>query len=64
MKQEEEGMVTLKDILDLTDVPTYRLTITMSKLFHDFEMYLSQHYGVERFPLDCVVQTTLASTLG
>ena len=40
MEHEEEGKVTLKDILDLTDVPTYRSTITMLKHFCDLEMYL------------------------
>jgi hypothetical protein len=31
----------------------------MSKHFWDFETYLSQHYGVEGFPLDWVVRQTL-----
>ena len=37
MEHKEEGKVTLKDIPDLTNVPTYRSTITMSKHFCDFE---------------------------
>lgn len=61
MERKEEGKVTLKDIPDLTDVPTYRSTITISKHFNDFETYLSQRYGVEGFPLDYVVRTILAS---
>ena len=31
----------------------------MSKHFRDFETYLSQHYGVEGFPLDWVVRSRL-----
>ena len=31
----------------------------MSKHFRDFETYLSQHYGVEGFPLDWVVRPNL-----
>ena len=60
MEREEEGKVTLKAIPDLSDVPTYRSTVTMSKHFRDFETYLSQHYGVEGFPLDYVVRSSLA----
>ncbi len=36
----------------------------MSKHIHDFESYLSAHYGVEDFPLDYVVQTNLAQLPG
>ena len=50
MEHKEEGKVTLQDIPDLTDVPTYRSTITMSKHFRDFKTYLLQCYGVEGFP--------------
>lgn len=45
-ERKKEGKVSLKDIPDLTDVPTYRSMITMLKHFRDFETYLSQHYGV------------------
>lgn len=31
----------------------------MSKHFRDFETYLSQHYGVEGFPLDWVVRPSI-----
>ncbi len=61
MEREEEGMVTINMISDLTDIPWWKdhgLT-SMSKHFRDFETYLSQHYGVEGFPLDRVVQTNL-----
>ena len=61
MEREEEGKVTLKSIPDLTDVPVYRSSVTMSKHFRDFETYLSQRYGVEGFPLDYVVRPTLAA---
>ena len=54
-ERKEECKVTLKDIPDLTNVLTYQSTITMSKHFHDFETYLSQHYAVEGFPLDYAV---------
>ena len=61
IEQKKEGKVSLKDILDLTDVPIYRSTITMLKHFRDFETYLSQRYGVEIFPLDYIAWTTLVS---
>ena len=50
MECEEEHKVTLKDIPDLTNVPTYQSTITMSKHLRDFKTHISQHYGVEGFP--------------
>jgi hypothetical protein len=57
MEREEEGRVTVKMIPDLTDIPKWkdRGHTSMSKHFQDFETYLSQHYGVEGLPLDCVV---------
>jgi len=57
MEREEEGKVTVKIIPDLTDVPKWkdRGSMSMSKHFRDFETYLSQHYGVEGFPLYWVV---------
>ncbi len=48
-------------IPDLTDVPKWKdhgLT-SMSKHFRDFETCLSQRYGVEGFPLDWVICTSL-----
>lgn len=61
MECEEEGKVTIKMIPDLTDIPTCkdRGLASMLKHLRDFETYLSQHYGVEGFPLDWVVQTNL-----
>ena len=61
MEREEEGKVTIKMIPDLTDVPKWkdRGSTSMSKHFRDFETYLSQHYGVEGFPLDWVVRSKL-----
>ena len=38
---EEEGKLTLKTIPMLTDISVYRLTVTMSKHFCDFEAFLS-----------------------
>jgi hypothetical protein len=61
MEHEEEGKVIIKMIPDLTDIPKWKdcgLT-SMSKHFRDFKTYLSQHYGVEGFPLDWVVRTNL-----
>ena len=57
MECEEEGKVTIKMIPDLTDVPKWKDhgSTSMSKNFRDFKTYLSQHYGVEGFPLDWVV---------
>ena len=57
MECEEEGRVTVTMIPDLTDIPKWkdRGHTSMSKHFRDFETYLSQHYGVENFPLDWVV---------
>ena len=61
MEREEEGKVTIKMIPDLTDIPKWkdRGSTSMSKHFRDFETYLSQHYGVEGFPLDWVVRPNL-----
>jgi len=61
MEREEEGKVTIKMIPDLTDVPKWKdhCSTSMSKHFRDFETYLSQHYGVEGFPLDWVVRPNL-----
>ena len=61
MERENEGRVTVKMIPDLTDVPKWkdRGSTSMSKHFRDFETYLSQHYGVEGFPLDWVVRSQL-----
>jgi hypothetical protein len=61
MEREEEGKVTIKMIPDLTDIPKWKdhSSMSMSKHFRDFGTYLSQHYGVEGFPLDWVVGTNL-----
>jgi hypothetical protein len=61
MEHEEEGKVTIKMIPDLTNIPKWKDCgqNTMSKRFRDFEMYLSQHYGVKGFPLDWVVRLNL-----
>jgi hypothetical protein len=61
MEHEEEGKVTIKMMPDLMDIPKWkdRGSTSMLKHFRDFETYLSQHYGVEGFPLDWVVRTNL-----
>ena len=57
MEHEEEDKVIIKMIPDLTDILKWKDcgSTSMSKHFRDFETYLSQHYGVEGFPLDWVV---------
>ncbi len=47
MKHEEHGTISFKNISELTDMPMYKSTTNMSKHIHDFESYLSSHYGVE-----------------
>ena len=61
MEREEKGKVSVKMIPDLTDIPKWKDQghASMSKHFRDFETYLSQHYGVEGFPIDWVVGSTL-----
>jgi hypothetical protein len=61
MEHEEEGKITIKMIPDLTDVPKWKDcgSTSMSKHFRVFETYLSQHYGVEGFPLDWIVRSSL-----
>jgi hypothetical protein len=55
------GEDTIKMIPNLANIPQWkdRGQNMMSKHFRDFEMYLSQHYGVEGFPLDWVVRPNL-----
>ena len=61
MECEEEGKVTIKMITDLKDIPKWkdRGSMSMLKHFRDFKTYLSQHYGLEGFPLDWMVRTSL-----
>ena len=61
MEREEERKITIKMIPDLTNIPKWkdRGHNMMSKHSGDFETYLSQHYGVDGFPLDWVVQPNL-----
>ena len=60
MEHKEHGKISLKSVSQLTDIPTYKSTMSMSKHIQDFESYLSTHYGVEEFPLDYVVRPKLA----
>ena len=55
MEHEEQGKISLKSMSELTDVPTYKSTTSMSTHICDFKSYLSTHYGVEGFPLDYVM---------
>ena len=59
MERKEHSKISLKSVSELMDIPTYKSTMSMSKHIHDFESYLSTHYGVEGFPLDYVVQPNL-----
>jgi len=61
MEREEKGKITIKMIPDLTNIPKWkdRGHNTMSKHFRDFETFLSQHYGVDGFPLNWVVRLNL-----
>jgi hypothetical protein len=61
MECEEEGKVTIKMIPNLTDVPMWNDSgsTSMSKHFRVFEAYLSWDYGVEGFPLDWIVRSSL-----
>ncbi len=60
MECEEHDKVSLKSVSELMDIPTYKSTMSMSKHIHDFESYLSTHYGVEGFRLDYIMGPTLA----
>ena len=52
MEHKEHSKISLKSISQLTDIPTYKSTTSMSKHICDFESYLSTHYGIEGSPLD------------
>ncbi len=55
MLREEHGKVALKDISELTDIPKFKTTTSMSKHIREFETFLSTKYGVDGFPLDYVL---------
>ena len=61
MLREEHGIVALKDISELTDIPKFKTTTSMSKHIHEFETFLSNKYGVDGFPLDYVLWQNLAN---
>lgn len=61
MECKEHGKITLKDVSELTDVPTYKSMTRMPQHIRDFESYLVTHYDVEGFPLDYVIRPKLAS---
>ena len=63
MEHKEHGKISLKSISKLTDIPTHKSTMSMSKHIQDFQSYLSTHYGIEGFPLDYAVQPTLTHLL-
>ena len=50
MECKEEGKVTLNDIPNLTNVPTYLLTITMSKHFVTSRRTCHSVTGLRYFP--------------
>ena len=59
MEREEHSKISLKSISELTDIPMNKSTASMFKHICNFESYLSTHNGIEGFPLDYVVQSTL-----
>ena len=59
MLREEHGKVALKDISELTDIPKFKTTTSMSKHIREFETFLSTKYGVDGFPLDYVLRPKL-----
>ena len=61
MEHEEERKITIKMIPNLMNMPKGKDCgqNMMSKHFRDFETYLSQRYGVERFPLGWLVRLNL-----
>ena len=61
MLHEEHGMVALKDISELTDIPKFKTTTSMPKHIHEFETFLSNKYRVDGFPLDYVLWQKLAN---
>ena len=63
MLREENGKVALKDIGELTDIPKFKTTTSMSKHIREFETFLLNKYGVDGFPLDYVLQPKLVNIL-
>ena len=55
--------MTLKNINELTDIPKFKSTMSMSKHIRKFETFLSTKYGVDGFPLDYVLRAKLADML-
>ena len=47
MLREEHGKVALKDIGELTDIPKFKSSMSMSKHIHEFETFLSNKYGAD-----------------
>ena len=62
MLREEHGKVALNDIGELTDIPKFKTTTSMSKHIREFETFFSNKYGVDEFPLDYVLWPKLVNT--
>ena len=62
MLQEEHGKVALKDIGELTDIPKFKSSTSMSKHIREFETFLLNKYGVYGFPLDYILRPKLVNT--
>ena len=51
--------MALKDIGELTDIPKFKSSTSMSKHIREFETFLSNKYGVDGFPLDYALRQKL-----
>ena len=54
-------MVALKNISELTDIPKFKTTTSMSKHIREFETFLSNKYRDNGFPLDYVLRPKLVN---
>lgn len=63
MEHNECGTISPKSIFELTDIPMYKSTMSMSKHIHDFESDMVTHYRIEGVPVYYVVQPKLMHLL-
>ncbi len=64
MECKEHSKILLKSVSELTDILTYKSTMSMSKHIRYFESYLSTHYGVEGFPCTMLCGQSLHTSPG
>ena len=60
MEHDKQDKILLKSVSELTNIQMHKSSISMSKLTCHSESYLSNHYGVEAPPPDCVRQPKIA----